>query len=249
VSNRRGTIEGMNANSRPPIGSERPAFAVTLGLLPPYSMDDVKRAYRDKVKDAHPDRGGDRATFDRIQKAFEEAAEYLKFRQDRRLWIAARMDEYVDVASLIDRLEKLGAEVDSTMLDWVRQSFGDFADLTVSITAVRLKNSKNAAALVEAMVDELPSLPGLKRLSLAGCEVDNLLALELRFFKSLADLDLSRTQITDRALKVIEFLPDLVALNIEGTKIGWWAKHKAERLLRKRRQSRPDPIFHPVNVR
>ena len=88
----------MSVNSRPPLGSERPAFAVTLGLLPPYSMDDVKRAYRDKVKDAHPDRGGDRETFDRIQKAFEEAAEYLKFRQDRRLWIAARMDEYVNMA-------------------------------------------------------------------------------------------------------------------------------------------------------
>jgi hypothetical protein len=243
------TIVGMNLNSRNHAPSDRPAFAATLGLLPPYTMDDVKRAYRDKVKDAHPDRGGDRATFERIQKAFEEAGEYLKFRQDRRLWIAARMDEYVGIANLIDRLEKLGAEVDSTMLDWVRQSFGDFADLTVSITAVRLRDSQNAAALVETMVDDLPSLPGLKRLSLAGCQVDNLLALELRVFKSLADLDLSRTQITDRALKVIEFLPDLVSLNIEGTGIGWWARHKAERLLRKRRQTRPDPIFHPVNVR
>jgi hypothetical protein len=239
----------MSLNSRHPATSERPAFAVTLGLLPPYSMDDVKRAYRDKVKDAHPDRGGDRDMFERIQTAFEEAGEYLKFRQDRRLWIAARMDEYVGVASLIDRLEKLGAEVDSTMLDWVRQSFGDFADLTVSITAVRLRDSKNAAALVDAMLDELPSLPGLKRLSLAGCQMDNLLALELRVFKSVAELDLSRTQITDRALKVIEFLPDLVSLNVDGTGVGWWARHKAERLLRKRRQSRPDPIFHPVNVR
>lgn len=239
----------MSVNSRPPLGSDRPAFAVTLGLMPPYSMDDVKRAYRDKVKDAHPDRGGDRDTFERIQRAFEEAGEYLKFRQDRRLWIAARMDEYVSVAHLIDRLEKLGAKVDSTMLDWVRQSFGDFANLTESITGVHLHDSKNAAALVDVMVDELPSLPGLKRLSLADCDVDNLLALELRFFKSVAELDLSRTQITDRALKVIEFLPDLVSLNIEGTQIGWWARRKAERHLRKRRQSRPDPIFHPVNVR
>ena len=225
----RDTIAVMPTNSKDDAVPERPAFAVTLGLLPPYSMDDVKRAYRDKVKDAHPDRGGDRDTFERIQQAFEEAGEYLKFRQDRRLWIAARMDEYVGVVVLVDRLEKLGAEVDSTMLDWVRQSFGDFADLTESIIGVRLHDSKNAAELIDAMVDELPSLPGLKRMSLAGCQVDNLLALELRVFKSLAELDLSRTQITDRALKVIEFLPDLVSLNVDGTGVGWWARHKAKR--------------------
>ncbi len=239
----------MNVAPRNNVPGDRPAFAVTLGLLPPYSMDDVKRAYREKVKDAHPDRGGDRDTFEHIQTAFEEAGEYLKFRGDRRLWIAARMDEYMEVVALTERLRALGAEVDSTMLEWVRHSFGDFANLTESIVGIRLHDSKNAAELVEAMIEDLPSLPGLKRLSLSGCQVDNLLALELRVFKSLADLDLSRTPITDRALTVVEFLPDLVALNIEGTGVGWWASRKAERILRKRRQSRPDPIFHPVNVR
>lgn len=239
----------MPANSRNDAASNRPAFAVTLGLLPPYTIDDVKQAYRDKVKDAHPDRGGDRADFDRIQLAYEEAGAYLKFRSDRRLWIAARMDEYVAVAELIEKLEALGAEVDSTMLDWVRQSFGDFADLTVSITDIRLHDSSKAAELVELMIDELASLPGLKRLSLAGSQVDNLLAIELRVFKSLAELDLSRTPITDRALTVVEYLPDLLTLNIAGTSVGWWARQKVERLLRKRRQSRPDPIFHPANVR
>jgi hypothetical protein len=201
------------------------------------------------VKDAHPDRGGDRNNFERIQKAFEEAVAYLKFRSDRREWIAARMEEYVGVGKLIEKLQSLGAQVDSTMLDWVRQSFGDFADLTVSITGVRLENSKNAAELVDVMIDQQESLPGLKRLSLAGSRVDNLLALQLRVFKSLAQLDLSRTQINDRALTVAQFLPDLVDLNVDGTSVGWWAKHKVERLLKKRRQSRPDPIFHPVNVR
>ena len=222
---------------------------MTLGLLPPYTLDDVKRAYLNKVKDAHPDRGGSRAKFDRIQRAFEEAGAYLKFRSDRRLWIAARMDEYLAVVSLVERLKTLGADVDSSTLDWVRRSFGDFANLTESIVGVRLNDSQKAAELVETMVREQASLPGLKRLSLAGCPVDNLLALELRVFKSLAELDLSRTPITDRALTVAEFLPDLVTLNIEGTQVGWWAGHKIERTLRKRRQSRPDPIFHPANVR
>ncbi|MGD9636198.1 MAG: hypothetical protein AB7G28_16335 [Pirellulales bacterium] len=239
----------MSVNSHSGLGPNRPAFAVVLGLLPPYTMQDVKRAYREKVKDSHPDRGGDRNEFERIQKAFEEAGEYLKFRSDRRIWIAARMEEYVAVGKLIEKLQALGATVDSTLLDWVRQSFGDFADLTVSITGVKLENSPRAAEMIDLMIDELGSLPGLKRLSLAGSKVDNLLALQLRVFKTLAQLDLSRTQVNDRALTVVQFLPDLVDLNVDGTSVGWWAKHKVERLLKKRRQSRPDPIFHPVNVR
>jgi hypothetical protein len=228
---------------------DRPEFAAVLGLAPPYTMDDVKRAYLDKVKSAHPDRGGDRTAFDRIQRAFEEGSQYLKFRSDRRQWIAARMDEYLAVQELRDRLRALGAEIESDMLDWVRRSFGDFANLTESIVGVRLTDSPNVRELIETMVRELAALPGLKRLSLAGCPVDNLLALDLRVFKSLAHLDLSRTPITDRALTVVDFLPDLVSLDIEGTSIGWWARHKVERRLRRRRQSRPDPIFHPANVR
>lgn len=227
----------------------RPAFAVTLGLMPPYAMEDVKRAYREKVKDAHPDRGGDRDAFEQIQRAFEEAGEYLKFRSDRRHWIANRMDEYLGVVGLVERLQALGAEVDSSMLDWVRQSFGDFADLTVSITAIRLHNSPRAAELVDVMIDEQASLPGLKRLSLAGCQVDNLLALQLRVFKSLAELDLSRTQIGDRALTVAQFLPDLVEFNVSRTSVGWWANFKLQRMLKKRRDSKPHPIFHPAFVR
>jgi hypothetical protein len=212
-------------------------------------MEDVKRAYLDKVKSAHPDRGGDRTAFDKIQRAFEEGSQYLKFRSDRRQWIAARMDEYLAVLELAERLRALGAEIESDMLDWVRRSFGDFANLTESIVGVRLTDSPKVGELIETMMRELAALPGLKRLNLAGCPVDNLLALDLRVFKSLAHLDLSRTPITDRALTVVDFLPDLVSLDIDDTSIGWWTRRKVERRLRKRRQSRPDPIFHPANVR
>jgi hypothetical protein len=212
-------------------------------------MEDVKRAYLDKVKDAHPDRGGDRAAFDRLQRAFEQAGEYLRFRSDRRLWIAARMEEYLAVESLIERLHSLGAEIETNTLDWVRRSFGDFANLTESIVGVRLTNSPDVATAVDSMVREQASLPALKRLALAGCPVDNLLALELRVFKSLTHLDLSRTPITDRALTVVEFLPELVTLNIEGTSIGWWARRKLEKTLARRRAARPDPVFHPANIR
>ena len=33
-------------------------YMATLSLLPPYSLDDVKAAYRAKVLETHPDHGG-----------------------------------------------------------------------------------------------------------------------------------------------------------------------------------------------
>jgi len=51
-----------------------------LGLLPPVTLEDVKQAYLAKVLTAHPDRGGDPAAFLRVQKALEDAHDYVKFK-------------------------------------------------------------------------------------------------------------------------------------------------------------------------
>jgi hypothetical protein len=227
---------------------ERPQFAVTLGILPPYTVDDVKRAYLDKVKDAHPDRGGDSATFERIQSAFEQAQEYLRFRSDRRKWIAARMEEYLAEEGLMTRLRELGADVETVMLDWVRRSFGDFADLTESIVGIRLANSPKIAELVETLVREQSSLAALKRLELPNCPVDDAIAWQLRPLKGLTHLDLSGTGITWRALSLVEFLPALVTFDVAGTSVGWWPRARLQMALRKRRRKTPDPILHPANI-
>ena len=43
-----------------------------LGLQPnQYSEDELKKAYRDKAKANHPDKGGDKEVFQTVQKAYE----------------------------------------------------------------------------------------------------------------------------------------------------------------------------------
>lgn len=44
---------------------------VTLGIKANATEDEIKKAYRQKVKENHPDRGGDAAKFEKIQKAYE----------------------------------------------------------------------------------------------------------------------------------------------------------------------------------
>lgn len=63
---------GGRARRRPPASgpSRREAYRV-LGLDPGASEGDVRRAYRERAKSAHPDRGGDEGEFKRLTAAYE----------------------------------------------------------------------------------------------------------------------------------------------------------------------------------
>lgn len=56
---------------------QTPACVAALGLHLPCSEDDLKRAYRRRVKSLHPDHGGDRRRFLYLQRQFEEALEVI----------------------------------------------------------------------------------------------------------------------------------------------------------------------------
>src|SRR5262245_39616237 len=57
---------------------ETPAAVAAFGLRMPCTEDDLKQAYRLRVKKLHPDRGGDKRKFLRLQTQFEEALKYLR---------------------------------------------------------------------------------------------------------------------------------------------------------------------------
>src|SRR5262245_34604998 len=115
----------------------RPEFMQILGLSPPYAKEDVRQAYFEKAKQAHPDKGGTPEAFHKIQQAFEQAQVYLEFRGDRRAWIAAKMNHYIALEKAMDRLEALGAVLTTSAPNWLAQSFGDFAQLAETAFRVR----------------------------------------------------------------------------------------------------------------
>ena len=53
------------------------AFA-ELGLPADADSDEVKRAYRERVKETHPDRGGDEGAFMRVQEAYATASDHAE---------------------------------------------------------------------------------------------------------------------------------------------------------------------------
>jgi len=236
--------------SKPAKEYDRPAFMVTLGLLPPYTAEDVEKAYLAKIKDIRPDLGGDREAFYDVQNAYAQAKEYVKFRGDRRGWIATRMDEYIAVQEVIDQLKRYGAEVETDALDWLHKSFGDFAELSETVIAIRLNGVANGDEVIEYLVSNRDRLLELRRLDLAGSVVSDAAVRQLSVFRRLAELDLSRTPITWEALHIVDWLPELDTVGVDGTGLKWLTRRKlAAQLRHKRKTAAAMRAIHPTSVR
>lgn len=238
------------APSKPAKDYDRPACMVTLGLLPPYTAEDVERAYLARIKDIRPDLGGDREAFYDVQNAYMQAKEYVKFRGDRRGWIARQMDEYLAVQEVIDRLKAFGAQVKTDSVDWLEKSFGDFAELSESVNAIRLNGAANGDEVLDYLVSQREKLLELRKLDLAGSVVSDEAVRQLSVFRRLSELNLNRTPITWLSLHIVEWLPELEEVHVEGTNLKWLTRRKlAAQLRRKRKAAAAMRAIHPTTVR
>src|SRR5215470_9480893 len=104
------------------VSEARPEFLVTLGLIPPCTVEDVKQAYLAKVKTAHPDVGGDVGEFRKLQEAFERATEWAKFRASRIAWLSTWVEKYVEQEGVVSELQRRGGKVQIEGVDWLRRS-------------------------------------------------------------------------------------------------------------------------------
>lgn len=236
--------------SKPVKDYDRPACMASLGLLPPYTAEDVERAYLARIKDIRPDLGGDREAFYEVQNAYMQAKEYVKFRGDRRGWIARQMDEYLAVQEVIDRLKKFGAQVETDSVDWLQKSFGDFAELSESVNSIRLNGAANGDEVLNYLVSQREKLLELRRLDLAGSVVSDDAVRQLSVFRRLSELNLNRTPITWLSLHIVEWLPELEEVHVEGTGLKWLTRRKlAAQLSRKRKAAAAMRAIHPATVR
>lgn len=237
-------------SDRPAKEFERPPFMVTLGLLPPYMPEDIEKAYLARVKEIRPDLGGDPKPFYELQTAYQQAKEYVKFRGDRRGWIAKRMEEYLAVQEVVRGIKKFDAQVETTSLDWLQKSFGDFAELTEAVVGIRLNGSARGEEFIEYLVGEHEKLLELRRLDLAGCAISDASVRQLSVFRRLQDLNLNQTPISWEALHIVDWLPELEEVHIEGTGVSWFSRRKLASLLRRKRKAVANmQAVHPLKIR
>jgi hypothetical protein len=193
--------------------------------------------------------GGDREAFYAVQNAYIAAKEYVKFRGDRRGWIAKRMDEYLAVQEVIERIRRFGADVTTDSLGWLQKSFGDFADLTENVIGIRLQGAANGDEFLNYIVSQHQRLLNLSRLDLTGSVVTDAAVRQLVVFRGLNELNLNRTPITWEALPIVKLLPQLDTVHIEGTGLKWLTRQKlAMQLRRKRKETAALRAVHPTNM-
>ena len=168
-----------------------------LGLLLPVTAEDVKQAYLAKAMTMHPDRGGDPAEFVLLQKAFEEANDYVQCKAGKLEWLASKIEAYAQQQDVVSETIDRGGEVEMEEADWLRKSFGeDFGHVADKLVSVRLRGP--AADDVFAI--------------LLGFRADSL--------KDLAVLDLAGGGLTDEGLLQLKSLTSLRSLDLRGTAVG-----------------------------
>ena len=197
----------------------------TLSLLPPYSLDDVKAAYRAKALGTHPDRGGTISEFLKVQEAYERAVEYVACCGDRRKWIADHVESYGRQREAAAEVQRLGGEVDFEEVEWLRQSVGDFAWLAERLRVIRLRDTAADDSFLTYLAEEPPRTPYLFELDLAGTRVSDKGLQALTGLSLLQRLDLSGTRVTGRVLRAtVEELPALEEVDLADTSIGWLSR-------------------------
>ncbi|MGQ0634842.1 MAG: DnaJ domain-containing protein [Planctomycetaceae bacterium] len=209
----------------------RPDFMALLGLLPPYIEEDVHKAYKAKAIEWHPDRGGSKENFIRLQEAYENAMDFVKFTEGRRLWLARQVEPYLRQQEVVADVERRGGSVTVETVDWMQRSFGDFASLADRLRGIRLRDNADGDAFLRSLAEAGKDLRYLVDLDLAGTRVSDAGLVLVQNLRNIQRLNLARTGVTAAGLRVLQALGDLQWLNLAGTSIGWWGRQTLKRAL------------------
>jgi hypothetical protein len=205
-------------------------FLTVLGLTQPVTVEDVKQAYLDKAKTAHPDRGGDIHEFIRLQKAFEQATEYAQFKAGRMQWLTQWVEQYAEQQQVIDEVKGVGGTVQVKACDWLTKSIGpDFATVLDRVEAIRLSGPSIDDNVLLSVAARRRILAGLRKLELIDTNVTSVGLHQLHEFESLRHLNLSGTRVSLRAVQsLLQALPLLETLIIARTGIGWLSRTRLQ---------------------
>ena len=201
---------------------DRPDFMVLLGLLPPYLEEDIRKAYKEKAKVLHPDRGGDPESFNRLRSAYDRALDYSEFRKSRREWLAAQVVQYTEHLELVSELKSLGCVLKAETEDWRSRSWGDFAQVTESILEIRASGTEFGDEFAELLSERRELLESIRLIDMSDSRLTD---AGLRCLTSLSELlriDVRQTGVSaDGVKQTCSQLKRLEAIHVGQTAVGW----------------------------
>jgi hypothetical protein len=213
------------SQAAPSSDSQHPECLMILGLRPPLTLEDVKQAYMAKAMKAHPDRGGDPQEFIRLQKAFDDATEFVKFKASKLEWLASKIDAYAQQQEVATETIERGGSIEMEETDWLRRSFGeDFGHVADKLVAVRLPGGRADDVFAILLGFRADSLKDLAVLDLAGGTITDEGLLQLKELKNLRHLDLRGTRVGKLAADVPSWFENLEFLGLPKGAVGMFAR-------------------------
>jgi len=192
-----------------------------LGLMPPVTLEDVKQAYLAKARTMHPDRGGDPEQFVRLQKAFEDATEYVKFKAGKLEWLASKIDAYAQQQEVVTAAIERGGEARMEEADWLRKSFGDdFGHVADKLVEVRVHGEGADDLFAILLGFRAESLKDLAVLNLVGGPLTDEGLLQLKGLTNLRSLDLRGTGVGKLAAEIPQWFEQLEFLGLPKGALG-----------------------------
>lgn len=211
-------------------GKGPPEFLTRLGVAPPVTVEDVKQAFRARVKTAHPDVGGDAAEFMALQEAFDRATEYAAFFESRRRWLSNSVERYIAQEQVIAEVQRLGGSTKLESIDWMRDEIGDdFSQLLDRVCEIRLTGSGVGQQQVEFLVEHHEHLGTVLSLDLSAARIGDDAVTGLLRLSNLQRLNLTGTAVTNAVFDLAESLTSLRWLGVTGTRVTWFGAKKANR--------------------
>lgn len=208
-----------------PAAGQNPECLRALGLRQPVTLDDVRQAYLLRAQSAHPDKGGDPAEFVRLQRAYEEATEFVRFKASRLEWLASRIEAYAQQQEVVTETIDRGGAVEMEETDWLRKSFGeDFGHVADKLVAVRLNDPRADDVFAILLGFRADSLKDLAVLELAGGTLTDEGLLQLKGLAGLRRLDLRGTRVGRLAAEVPGWFPQLEFLGLPPGSVGMVAR-------------------------
>ena len=208
-----------------PTSPHHPKCLTVLGLLPPVTSEDVKQAYLVKAKAMHPDRGGDPEQFILLQKAFEEANEFVQFKAGKLEWLASKIEAYSQQQDVVSETIERGGEVEMEETDWLRKSFGeDFGHVADKLVSLRLRGPAADDVFAILLGFRADSLTDLAVLDLAGGRLTDEGLLQLKGLKNLRSLDLRGTAVGKLAAEVPSWFERLEFLGLPDGAVGLFSR-------------------------
>jgi hypothetical protein len=228
---------------------QRPPFMEVLRLLPPYTIADVTRAYKEQARSLHPDAGGDPQDFKALHSAYELALDHARFQESRRTWLGTRVARYQQRQDLIAQIETAGGVCALQPIDAYVYEYGeDFADILRQLVRVRVTGPHITDASLSWLQSANPALAEVRLLDLSSTAVTDDGLQHLAALSGLRCADLRDTPVSAKGLDPLASLKELEWLHLGGTSVGALARRR----LRKTHPqltiaSRPDETAPPAD--